>query len=390
LETKLSNYIVQLNAFFLFSGYYVGLIAILAFFGGEMSRFYSIPLRLLLVISLLFGIRLNNSKLNLSELIIIGFTFLYILKIFISEAFNANLSKAWYEYVFYYLAFCLFPYLFFGGLKHINIRKHFFHIVMFSGILMCVATIFLYREFIFSGVGRLTNSTVDNLSTVSPLSLAYGAALNLSLIFCYISDLKWKNINFKVYILINLILSLFIFFIGSTRGALLALALSLLYLLITRKGISKVKYLISGVFLAPVLVYLFNLSGSNLLERTQSSIDKGDNSGRDSLWNDAWIEFLNSPFFGGDIEVSGIYPHNLFLEILMATGFLGLFIFLISISITLINFSKIQSVNKHMIFVLFINSFCQHMFSGALWSAILVFVSLGLMNYNVKQKYEIK
>ena len=36
---------------------------------------------------------------------------------------------------------------------------------------------------------------------------------------------------------------------------------------------------------------------------------------------------MNNPVLGGSIEVSGIYPHNIILEVLMSTGIIGFMLF---------------------------------------------------------------
>src|SRR5690606_15898431 len=113
-----------------------------------------------------------------------------------------------------------------------------------------------------------------------------------------------------------------------------------------------------------------------------SSVEEGDSSGRGPLWAAAVEEFVEYPFFGGRIEVSGTYPHNIFLEILMATGIIGFILFMIIFFGSVKKgFSSARSNNIYVIpFLIFICGISQHMFTGALWGAITLFAALGMFN----------
>jgi O-antigen ligase len=58
-------------------------------------------------------------------------------------------------------------------------------------------------------------------------------------------------------------------------------------------------------------------------------IVSGDSSGRGELYQQGIKIFSENPIFGGRIlYFDGMYPHNIFLEILMATGIVGLILYL--------------------------------------------------------------
>lgn len=142
-------------------------------------------------------------------------------------------------------------------------------------------------------------------------------------------------------------------------------------------------YLILLVLIStPLFIYLINFTGSSIIKRTSSTLETGDASGRLQLWDEAFREFLANPLIGGRIEVSGIYPHNIFLEIAMATGIIGLFLFLIILLKSIKSGrEKIKISPMFMIpFLIFICGLAQHFFSGALWGAIMLFSGLGLLN----------
>lgn len=182
--------------------------------------------------------------------------------------------------------------------------------------------------------------------------------------------------------MVSLLLSFALIFMGSGRGALIALVFSLIIILLFTKGKNKV-YLIMGiVLLSPVAFYIMELTGSNLFTRFSDTINSGDTSGREILWNDALQEFYRYPFLGGYIEVSGIYPHNVFLELLMATGFVGFVIFIAIIIKTVMNGVKLSKKNFSYLIPLIIlaNGIAQYIFSGAIWEGMLIFAPIGMMN----------
>ncbi len=117
----------------------------------------------------------------------------------------------------------------------------------------------------------------------------------------------------------------------------------------------------------------------------------GDASGRQQLWSMAYEEFKHHPFFGGRVEVSGIYPHNVFLELLMATGIFGFLLFLIILfksfirGIRAIKYDKIYMIP----FLILINGITQHLFSGSIYDAILLFIPMGMIysSYIIPEKY---
>jgi len=176
-----------------------------------------------------------------------------------------------------------------------------------------------------------------------------------------------------------------IFALGSTRGAFLALILSILFYIMSSRG-AKIKYILLIALFIPVFFYILNLTGSNLLDRTSNAVNQGDSSGRNVLWQAAIDEFVNFPILGGRIEVSGIYPHNIFLEVAMGMGVVGLFLFIFLIINSVIKFYSLKFDYKVFVYIFFINALCQHLFTGAFWGSILLFFSLGLMNFNANEK----
>lgn len=387
------NFIIRYYSFFLYSGYYIGLELILFTGNKSLSRFYTLPIRLVFPFLVLILIRYNGRIHTNKNTFLLFLLFLYYLvKVLVTEnRYDAFLSRLWYEYIMYFIIFCMSTFVFFSNIDLKKFLPTIIKTILFSGFLLSISTIYLYKDALFLGLGRISmlkyESGMEDSDIISPLALAYGAALNLSLIVPYYKIYANRKLLTKIYLLLNGILSLIIFALGSTRGALIAFVLSIVYYIISTKK-SKLKNLIILSLFTPIFIYIIELSGSNLLTRTANSINEGDSSGRSSLWDAAVTEFKTYPIFGGRIEVSGIHPHNIFLEVGMSMGIIGLIIFIWLLVSSIIKANQIKFDYKIFIYIIFINAISQHLFTGAFWGSILLFFSLGLMNTNTKIKDE--
>ncbi|MFV0210962.1 O-antigen ligase family protein, partial [Empedobacter falsenii] len=327
----------------------------------------------------------NFKKIKIRNIDIIMFIMflLYFFKCLYTEIFNEilNLGNPWFYYILYYILFNYTYFLFFRNLDIKNAINRVIKTIIFSGFIFGIIILVFYNSILFeSEIGRFGANIEDNdESILSPLSVAYSGALNTSLLIPYISsNFKNSSIIKKIYLLINLIISILLFVLGSTRGALVVVFLSLLFFVFTKKGYKKILYIMYSIPLVLLFLFMVNSTGSSLLDRVNSTIETNDTSGRDYLWKEAMAEFYKYPLIGGRIEVSGIYPHNLFIEILMSTGVIGIILFI------LLFFNSIKNVKINndtiYIYIILINGLFFNMFSGSFYTAILLFTGLGMLN----------
>ena len=386
-DNRIINFSIKYYSFFLYAGFYIGLELILISGFSELSRFYSVPIRAVFVVLLAIVINANKRiVINRNAVLLFTLFIFYILKVIYSaNLININLYLNWYEYILYFIIYCITTFLFFSNIDVKEKLGTIVSTILFSGFILSIVTIFLFKDYLGSGVGRIsmisydTEFGLDKSQIISPLALAYAAALNLSLLIPYYRYFSNKSKMRKAYLLLNGILSLVIFSLGSTRGALVALILSILYYLMITKG-ARIRNFIIIAIATPIFLFVLELTGSNLMQRTSSAIESGDSSGRDTLWSDAINEFVNNPFFGGSIEVSGFYPHNIFLEVAMGMGIIGIILFLTILIRSIRRVNIMPRQYSTFIIIFFINAISQHMFTGAFWGSILLFFSLGLMN----------
>jgi|AntAceMinimDraft_11_1070367.scaffolds.fasta_scaffold28480_1 hypothetical protein len=374
-------------SFFLYSGYYAGLAIIFSLNISELSRFYSIPLRIILALIMLYLIiknrnRLKNNSVSLQITIFIVFWIFYTLKVLYSESNNtgSHLVRPWFEYIFFALTYVVLPFVCFFSLDIKKYKETILSAIIFSGFIMGVFSTYVYGYLLTSGIGRINLAVYETGQDVlSPLALSYAGALTI--VLC-IFDLVFnkRKPKYKIYLYATIGLSMVMFLLGSSRGSVIALVLTLpLFILYSPLKRKVILFFISILF-TPVLGWLIEKSGSNILERLENtSKDKG--GGRESLWTDALEHFADYPLFGGRIEIGGIYPHNMFIEILMATGIVGFILIMPIIVGGLRNGISLARINKTNLFfiIIIIQGIVQHTFTAGFYTATLVFTPIAMV-----------
>ena len=374
-------------SFFAYSGYYAGLAILFAFGLGGLSRYYSIPIRLSLLLAMIYLIKQNITRVNFKKFpniipLFIIFWCFYFIKILYTEntVTDNSLGRTWPEYIFYSLSFAIFPFITFTLLSLNKYRNTIVNGFIMSGFILGLVGIYLYGSLLTSGIGRINLITYQTgESVLNPLSLSYSGALTIVLCIYKLVIVGGLKKSEKIYLLVTIGLSFAMFLLGSSRGSIVALAFTLPLFIAYSSRTIKVKLIATSIIITPLILWAITASGSNIFERV-SNTSKDGGGGRNYLWTNAFSHFLEYPIFGGRIEIGGIYPHNLILEILMATGIIGAILILpILFNGFRIAFIRIKK-NKADLFLLLIliQGFTQHFFSGSFATATLVFLPLGM------------
>lgn len=379
--------------FFLFAGFYAGLGLIISFLGNDLTRLYSVPIRLFCSLIMLFWVikNINYKFENIGYFysILLFLTFLlvtYIVDLYEQlKFFNIKL-----EYIMYVIVYCIIPFLFFSYSKYNKIREILENSIVLSGLFLNLVAIFLYKDLISSGIARISFLQYESdEGFLSPLSLSYASSLTMSICFCKLVSMKFKKESFVL--ILTLISSFIPFSLGASRGSILTLFFSLfIYFLFLKDTRIKIKVLAVVPFAILCLIFATNKMGSAVFERflgIGNSYESNDTSvtNRLSQWEQA-ISYINeSPILGGHFLINDVYPHNILLEIFMGQGVILFLIFLFLIFYTLIKAIKINMRNDYLILVIFLHGIIMSLFSGSINTAILLFTSFGLlcsaMNY---------
>jgi len=188
--------------------------------------------------------------------------------------------------------------------------------------------------------------------------------------------------------LITIGLSSVPFFLGASRGSLLALFLCfILYVLLGRDFKSFFKssvILVVGIY---AVVFLDEYLQSGLLERFLSiseDVDSISGSGaRMKIWTDSFNQFLNNPLIGDKLAVDNWinYPHNVILEVLQTIGLVGFIPFVLLLISAWRRVIYIGQYHKEYFWVIaiFILSFVQHMVSGSVYTASWMWTSMAFV-----------
>jgi len=381
-------------SFFSFVGYYFGLGLII--FAGyiEYTGFYSIPLRILLAVLMIYLMvktRFKHAIVN-KPIYLLFFIFwaLYFLAIFKSmHGSTEGFYRTPVEVMAYSILYSIIPFIFFS-LRHDESTLDIFkNAIIASGFSLAILIFLLYKDLLMIGVGRINMAKYflgDDFRSISPLALSYGSTLIISICLYYLLFFKLSK-KIKIYYWATIVLSMVPFFLGSSRGSILSIIITFSLIIFFRGSFkTKIRSFILFLLLGVGVVYFAEFFNSSLISRFLSiseDIESGSSSAaRLVIWKHVWHQFLSSPLFGDSIQSSyRVYPHNMFLEVLMATGIIGFIPFVIVVIIAFIKGIKIVKYHpKHAwIFILFSLAFVQHMLSYTFYSAIYFWSGMGLI-----------
>lgn len=381
-------------SFFTFVGYYAGLELIIFLGLGNLTRFYSVPLRLVVSLVMIVFLLTNIKRVSQSSLLIYFlFSFFWIFYVFaiVREIYNPSpeLIFSPYTYLGYSLIYCIIPFLFYS-LKHSwSSLEIFKSAIIFSGIVLSILTFALYGQFLLSGIGRINElKYLDGGSTsfISPLALSYSSSIVISICLYYILFRKIDR-KTRTYYWIATLLSLIPFFLGASRGSVIVILFSLFVVIMLQGAFyTKISAIVMFSVIAVIVIVFANMTGSNvvsgILNLSQDMESNPSNVIRLSQWNSAISQFLSSPVLGDSIQSEvPPYPHNVILEVFMSVGVIGALPFL---SLLAFAFYKSLTVIRYRpeytwISIIYFQGLIQGMVSGAVYSSIFLWSGIGLL-----------
>lgn len=367
----------------IFGLYSIIMLLTINFFGPQISYTATVFSKVILAFLIALVIfRSKALKMFLTDRLVILFWVFWMLRLFHDGYLQTEIMLSNDPSYFFLLSifFSIIPFL--GG-KYVQNLFYVKNGIMYSSIIFCLIIVILFNQYIGADV-RLG---IDE-DSVSPLVLSYTA----SIVIGYFSIELLLN-RFKLKHLLYISLAFPAFGLGASKGSVFALILSVGITLFAYKKI-KLRYLLAG---ALVIVFIQNpafLGLGTLANRFDSALEdysgqSAQKDAREVIWDQAIENIYNSPILGDFIEVrknsvGSAYPHNIIIEAIMSTGFIGGVLLIAICLITLQRAFFLAKMSKEYIWILVVytQAFAQNMVSGNLYSAATWFwFMVGLINY---------
>jgi hypothetical protein len=223
--------------------------------------------------------------------------------------------------------------------------------------------IFLQRLELYNNKGRAKEQSVLN-----PIAIGFYGELLIILTFLKVIYIKRRLLLLIDVLLI--ILGILLLMFGASRGPFFTTVAIIMIILFTRFSNSKSKVVLLSkyvlivitlsIVLSKTLLKNFTLKDFSLFNRVLQFIKDRSNNKSDTRLihiESAWQDFYDSPIFGKQFvgTLDGFYPHNIIVEVFMATGIIGAILFFPLLFIILRKtFSAIFSKNFLFMFLGFI------------------------------------
>jgi len=390
-KESISNRIIQILFFLLFGGYYsVHLLSTQNSLIFSSSTFNKLSRLLILIFILILWFEKKKIKITKSLQLFLMFSSAYLIRIIYEMIFTGNIYHInTSNFLLYFLSFVFIPFLFlininFNVDKILLIEKA----IKVSCIFFSLLVVLYFKDLFAENIGRISSVIGrDDENYISPLSLASIGSYGILLTTLQLLTSKNNKIIRILYNIGILLICSVPFFLGSSRGALIALLFTVFILIIMNSSGNKINIVL---FIALILFFSLSVSsylGSNLFDRVlaiQSDYDSGSSSAiRVEIWKTSFYQFVNNPIFGNSLESDfrGYKPHNIFLEVLVTTGIIGFLPFIYLIYTTIrksLLLLKIKSSASYMSLI-FIFTLIVSNFSGGLYSASILFISMSII-----------
>lgn len=203
--------------------------------------------------------------------------------------------------------------------------------IMFRGFLLQVIIMSIAMSYIVVRFVDLTQIVIGDRTSLGSLgvdSITLSQLALVSLLVGLVYTAYGKSLIYRAFSLLTSLLSVYVLLIGSQRGVLIGIAIALLTWLMFKSKINSLyKPLIAIALIVSSVVFL-NIERFGIVERFADLERYQEYERYNDYFRSAEL-FISRPFFGygtmGYYEQTGRqYPHNMFLEIMVEYGLIGL------------------------------------------------------------------
>jgi len=355
----------------------------------EASRQVTVPLRLVIVS--LFGLSpalAMHSSRHPAVIFFAAFSLIYFGRIGVEWASNdGDLYRPAREFLLYFLSFVFLPFLLVTWTR-VNERVLNLTIwaIFFISVPFVVLTGYYYGDYV-GQTDRLSFVVTREEEYISPLALSYTSSLIIGLIVSF-----WvyhRGSRTQKVILGALFLAVLVpFFLGASRGSVVALVVVGLFFLCFQRNLKyRFWFIAISVFAVFVVVYAEEHVSTGVFSRLANlprDIETGASSViRLVMWRDGVEQFMSAPVFGNSLQLENFrfHPHNIFIEVLISTGMVGFLTFVGFVGAIVRSAVRIvRNAPQHSwVVVVFLVGFTSHQFSGSVATAVTMAIGAGLI-----------
>jgi hypothetical protein len=258
--------------------------------------------------------------------------------------------------------------------------------ILFS---LAVGTVFVFLAnwMLATGLGQewidqnivMLNGGRQSFERMNPILLGHTAVTVV--LICAALMINDSSRKLKFVLACIVLPSIYTVYLAASRGPILALIAGLALLTITNKR--GLAIAVAGLSCVVGLSVFLNLDLQGLLEQLRFTSAGTDNNSiaRIDFIYEAFDAFLGSPIIGANFEmpITGGWPHNVFVEVLMAMGLFGMVSFLAVLWQVSLLTLKGKTSGIPIAGILFIQIFVGAQFSGSLWGTAGLWAAIALV-----------
>lgn len=230
------------------------------------------------------------------------------------------------------------------------------------------------------------NGGRQSFERLNPILLGHTAVTVV--LICVSLIINDSSRKFQLVLACIIVPSIYTVYLAASRGPILALIAGLALLIISNKR--GLVIAIASICCIAGMTIFSSIDLQTLLEQmrfTNAGTDNNSIARIDYIY-EAFDAFLTSPIIGTGFElpITGGWPHNVFIEVLMAMGLLGMAVFLAVLVPASVQTLKGARHGTHFAGILFIQIFVGAQFSGSLWGTAELWVGMALVLARLKEK----
>jgi O-antigen ligase len=360
------------------------LSALLSSSTGFSDGTFSIAARVVTFLAalLLFVKRSLFRQLRWPNRALVIFSVIYIIRL-VYDAFFADNPAAGSALVFFFVS-TLVPTIALACIRPEDWNER--GAILFS---LAVGTVFVFLAnwMLATGLGQewidqnivMLNGGRQSFERMNPILLGHKAVTVV--LICASIIVNSSSRKLKLGMACIAIPSLYTVYLAASRGPILALIAGLALLTITNKRGFQIAFVLLSCVVC-VTTFL-NIDIQGLLEQlrfTSAGTDSNSVARIDFIY-EAIDAFWRSPIIGENFEmpITGGWPHNVFAEVLMATGLIGMAAFLCVFFPVVKQTWKVTRLRTNYAGILFVQIFIGAQFSGSLWGTADLWVAMALV-----------